>query len=286
MTIKHLILGSGGNRGISILGCYDQLIKEKVIDTLMIKSYAGVSIGAILALFLSIHMPVPDIVELFKSPPNPKVNFLQLFTAYGVDNGFAIMSYLGVALERRGLSKGLTFEEHYQHYGKELYIQSTNLNLMKAEIYSHKTHPKMKVLDAIRRSIAVPLYFVPAKCEESGHLHVDGAVVGHSELERCFPEEETLSIMIRTRPWARDHPFSNFQDYVQQLMMMLWIQGQGEEEPSPNRIVIDTDDWKDGNQQPFARNDPEILDHMFKLGASSLHHNHHPTQESQDNSCQ
>jgi len=273
MSIEHIILGAGGVRGIAILGAFDELVKNRQIDPLKIKSYAGVSVGSILALLLSIHVPSKDIYEFFHDPPNPVPNILLLFVQFGIETGTGLITYLQQILESRGLESNITFEKHHDHFGKELYIQSTNLNLMKGEIYSYKTHPNMSVIEAIRRSIAVPLYFVPPK-DDNGHHHVDGAIVGHSSLESLFPEDKTLSIMIRTRPWERNHPFANFQEFVQHLMLMLWIQGQPDEPSSPNKIIIDTDDWGDSDQQPYGKNEPAVLEHMITLGRSSIRSHH------------
>lgn len=274
MTIHNLILGAGGVRGIAILGAYKELMNSKKLEFTELKRFAGVSIGSILAFLLSIHMPVKDICEMFHETPQPMPNIFQLFTNFGVETGESIVAFLQNIIESRGLSPDITFIEHFEHFGKELHIQSTNLNLMKGEIYSHHSHPDMKIVEAIRRSIGVPLFFVPAK-DENGHLHIDGAVVGHDDLEKLFDPEETLSIMIRTRTWRRDHPFASFQEYVQHLMLMLWMQGQPHQEPSSHRIMIDTDDWRDGGQQLFGKHDPEVLQHMFNLGLWSIHQSHH-----------
>src|SRR5690606_5425185 len=68
----------------------------------------------------------------------------------------------------------ITFEELHKLAGqngyRDLYVVGTNLTLQKPEIFSHETYPKMRVRDAVRISMSIPLYFRAVLLNEKGEI--------------------------------------------------------------------------------------------------------------------
>ncbi|UOQ72960.1 hypothetical protein MUN79_02960 [Hymenobacter cellulosilyticus] len=46
-----------------------------------------------------------------------------------------------------------------QGKGRDLYTTGTNLTRQCGQVFSYETHPDMRVADAVRISMSIPLYF-------------------------------------------------------------------------------------------------------------------------------
>ena len=53
---------------------------------------------------------------------------------------------------------------------KLLYLTGVNLTDQKIEVFSHETYPSMKVLDAVRISVSIPVYFEAIWMQPNGKL--------------------------------------------------------------------------------------------------------------------
>ena len=78
-------------------------------------------------------------------------------------------------MQAKGYSPDLTFEQLYQAKTegkpvKLLYIAGSNLTDQKAEIFCYENYPKMRLLDAVRITISIPVYFEASFMQPDGHL--------------------------------------------------------------------------------------------------------------------
>jgi predicted acylesterase/phospholipase RssA len=55
----------------------------------------------------------------------------------------------------------ITFKQNYEQTGNELYIPATNVNRKKVYFFSHYTHPRMSIVQAVAMSMCVPLVWSP-----------------------------------------------------------------------------------------------------------------------------
>ncbi|MEJ6662522.1 MAG: patatin-like phospholipase family protein, partial [Bacteroidia bacterium] len=94
---------------------------------------------------------------------------------YGYYKTDKLIEDLGKVMAAKGFSPDLTFEELYiaHQSGKNvklLYLTGANLTDQKTEVFSHETYPTMQVLDAVRISISIPMYFEAVFMQPDGSL--------------------------------------------------------------------------------------------------------------------
>ena len=87
---------------------------------------------------------------------------------FGWYKGKKFEKWLERLIKEKTGNENITFEELHQKGFKELYITGTSLNKQKAVVFSYESYPKMKIKDAVRISISIPLYFEPVFIDSSG----------------------------------------------------------------------------------------------------------------------
>lgn len=169
MTIKHLVISGGGPTGLLSYGAAKYLEQQKFWSMDNIESIYGTSIGALFAVILSLKHEWNTIDEyIIKCPwdavfqKNATFNdVLHIYTNKGfMSNEFfdIIMKPLLLAKE---LSLDVTMKELYDYNKKEIHIITVELNDFELINISYKTHPSLKVMDAIKMSCAFPIIFSP-----------------------------------------------------------------------------------------------------------------------------
>lgn len=173
-----LVLSGGGVRGIAILGSLIVLEEHKCLEK--VKVFAGTSIGALLSSLLSIGYK-PD--ELYKEIWALDLNELRsvdlwnFFNNFGLDTGNKITDVLKELFKKKNISQNITFEDLYKELGVTLIITGTLVNKHKLEIFTHITHPKCKIVDAVRISISIPFLFSAPKYENN--YYSDGGILNN-----------------------------------------------------------------------------------------------------------
>ncbi|XP_035659126.1 uncharacterized protein LOC118404205 [Branchiostoma floridae] len=195
---ENLVLKGGGAKGIAYIGACQALKEAGILPN--IKRFAGTSAGAITATLLAIGMsPEQMLQELseknlmdLKDPPRgwwrsmnklPHVRGVPswltvdmvsmasaAFKERGMFEGKDFYDWFGDVLERnlrelhpdkRGMNKDITFDKLHRVTGKELCIVAYNM-VLGSEAYFHvKTTPMIKIRDAVRMSMSIPVAFQP-----------------------------------------------------------------------------------------------------------------------------
>lgn len=185
----NLVLEGGGMKGIAYAGVFEVLDSIGISDD--IEKIAGTSSGAMNGMMYALGYSGKELRQL-----NLKTNFgkynqvgfpligglLRIRRTYGYYKTERLIEDLGKIMMAKGFSKDLTFEELYQakKEGKKvklLYLTGSNLTDQKIEVFSHETYPKMRILDAVRISISIPVYF------EALFMNPDGSLVDKEDAE-------------------------------------------------------------------------------------------------------
>jgi NTE family protein len=107
---------------------------------------------------------------------------VRVIRKYGWYKGDYFKQWVGQRIAAKTGSPESTFYDIYQarvEKGfKELYFLSTNLSTHYAEVFSHEKTPKIKVAEAVRRSMSIPLFFTACRGERN-NLYVDGGVLNN-----------------------------------------------------------------------------------------------------------
>lgn len=176
-VIKNIVFEGAGVRGIAYCGAIQELEAKNLMDN--VEKLGGTSSGAMIAMMLSLGYSGKDIEALISNTAFRKFNdggfFLiggicRLKKYFGWYHGRKIENWLGKLISQKTGNADITFEELHQAGFKDLYVTGTSLTQQKTIIFSKETFPKMKVRDALRISISIPLYFEPVFIDSTGKI--------------------------------------------------------------------------------------------------------------------
>jgi NTE family protein len=169
---RNLIMKGGGIRGIAYGGALQELEKQGVL--VHITRVGGTSAGAIQAALLAVGYSPESIINIINRTPVQRLNDGQfifigggsrLLRQYGWYRGDQLTKYICELVGRQTQRPNLTLAELHQlalaqpgHY-RDLYTTGTNLTLQRTQVFGYETHPDMRVADAVRISMSIPLYF-------------------------------------------------------------------------------------------------------------------------------
>jgi NTE family protein len=237
MTFKKLILNGGGVLGICYIGAM-KIVEEKQ-KIIAIEEFVGVSAGSICCLGLILGNTsdeMKEIIENIELINEKDISILNLFENFGINNGDSIIKTIETILTKKGYNSSITLSELYKLTGKNFIIVVTNLSKYRAEYLNHETAGDLKVIDAIRMSISIPLYFQSVIFR--GDYYVDGALSdnfalnpinldGRSLFYKSTKPCETLVLKILTTPelsetYNRDRikRIDDFQTYMCSIFKM------------------------------------------------------------------
>jgi len=158
-----LLLSGGSLKGIYLLGALFALAKH----VNCVKTYIGVSSGAIIVFLLSIGFtPYQIFIKLLK-----KENVLLFNNKSFFKNDF-IVRFLEECLVEKYNSTGVTFEEHYKLTNKTIIVSAYNLTKCTGTLFSRETTPNMSCVKAIQLSSNLPFIFETTTW--NGDVYIDG----------------------------------------------------------------------------------------------------------------
>ena len=208
---RNLIFEGGGVKGIAYVGALDALDKAGIMSN--IERVGGTSAGAINALLLAAGFSLAATKKVlwgmnfndFKDDSWLVLKDLErLKDEYGWYKGNHFRNWLGVQLESQGHSPHITFQALQGATGKALYVYATNLSTSFGEVYSPEHTPRMRVVDAVRRSMSIPLFF-RAIIDDRGDVLVDGGVLNNYPV-KLFDRLKYLKnkALVRTPRYYKD----------------------------------------------------------------------------------
>ena len=196
--VKNLILSGGSMKG---LACIEEYNIVKSID-----NYVGTSIGACVCFCLLIGYTYEELYDVFINLDINKArniqidNILNFGNTYGVDNGDKIVKILKVFLKKKLQVNSISFNELYKKTHKNITIIGSCLNTTSVEYFNLKNSPNMDVIDALRISISIPLFFTPVIYENK--YYVDGALTNNYPIDICVNNnKETLGIVLTSNTY-------------------------------------------------------------------------------------
>lgn len=183
IVYRNLVMEGGGIRGIAYGGALAELEKQGVLAT--IRRVGGTSAGAIQAALLAVGYSPQEIIEVVNHTPVQRLNdgrliffggSTRLVKQYGWYRGDQFTKYLSELVQRKTQNPDLTLgqlhtlvEAQPTRY-RDLYTTGTNLTTQRVQVFSYETHPDMRVADAVRISMSIPLYFRAVLLDKQGHV--------------------------------------------------------------------------------------------------------------------
>lgn len=194
----NLVFEGGGIRGIAYAGVLKELESSGIIKD--IEKVGGTSAGAITALMISLGYSSNEIYEIISETKFQKFNdgefiffggLSRLSENYGWYKGNKFTHWLEKIIEAKTGDAEITLKELQEKKFKQLYVTGTCLNKQKLLVFSAETYPQMKVKDAVRISMSIPLYFEAVFIDSTGKVYkknkkdknldivVDGGILGN-----------------------------------------------------------------------------------------------------------
>lgn len=274
-TIKNLIFEGAGMKGLAYAGAIAELEEQNLLKD--IEKVGGTSAGAITALLVSIGYTSDEICTLISSTDFSDFNdgqyifvggISRMNNRYGWYKGDSFTKWLADLIEAKTKNENITFAQLSEQGFIDLYITATCLNKQKLFVFSKESYPDMKIKDAVRISISIPLYYqaifidsignVYEKDDESINLDIvmDGGIIGNYPIfifdtikivngeEVRIPNYHTIGFRMDTdRQIQQDttsrelapYEISSFVDYITAFYTFTI--------ENLNRNKLTTDDW-------------------------------------------
>jgi len=171
-----LVLSGGGIKGIAHIGGLCALDEQKLLHK--IKNIAGCSIGAVIGFLIIIGYAPKELYEfviMFDFNKIKSIDLKNIFKNFGLDNGDKSLTVLKMMMDKKNIKHNITFLELFKLTNIYFITVAACLNNKQAYYHSYKTFPDMCVLQALRMSFSIPLFFSPVNY--NGNLYVDGGCI-------------------------------------------------------------------------------------------------------------
>jgi len=224
---KRLCLSGGGIRTVSYIGALQVLETKGLLEEL--EEFLGVSAGAFIAFLLVIGYSLTELEKIMctidfgeiRSIDDP-ANFLFYADNFGLDDGAGLITLIESLLKKKGLPIDLTFSALSSK--KRLRIFATDLNELKKREFSAKLTPNVRIIDALRASMALPLYFTPIKDPITGNLLADGALIANYPIIHLNSFESRDTIGLTFDDHKNNHSeITSLMIYFHQIMSCYWV---------------------------------------------------------------
>jgi NTE family protein len=207
---SQLVFEGGGVKGIAYVGALEALDEAGVLG--QVRAAAGTSAGAITA----------ALVALGQTPAELRTTLLALdfsqFEDGGLEGPWRVVEHFGwyrgdafkrwlekIVAARLG-SPTATFADLAAAGAMDLRVVATDISSQVPRIFSRAMSPDVAIVDAVRMSMSIPLFF--AAVQAAGSTYVDGGVVWNYPVEIFDPDgtgDETLGLRLEA-PSPRPAP--------------------------------------------------------------------------------
>jgi predicted acylesterase/phospholipase RssA len=100
-------------------------------------------------------------------------------------------------LDAKDLSLDITLNEFYEYSGVEQHFFTFELNDFQLVDISFKSHPTLKLIDALQMSCAIPVLITPV-CQND-KCYIDGGVSCNYPLKQCMEQQKNINEILGFR---------------------------------------------------------------------------------------
>ncbi len=171
---KNLVFEGAGIRGIAYAGVVRILEETHLLDS--IENVGGTSAGAIVAGMIAVGYNSKEIENIIGSTKFRKFNhggcgICRLKKHFGWYRSDRFRDFLAKLIADKTGNADITFKELTENKAyKSLYVTGTSINQQKTIVFSAENYPDMKIVDAIRISMSIPLYFEAIFIDKKGNV--------------------------------------------------------------------------------------------------------------------
>jgi len=274
---ENLVFEGAGIKGLAYSGVIEQLEIYGVVRE--IEKVGGTSAGAITALMVALDYSSDEIFRIVSSTRFQKFNsgggwfvggIYRMNNRFGWYKNNNFEKWLEEIIVAKTGNPEITFSELTENGFKELYVTGTCLNRQEMILFSAETYPSMKIKDAVKVSMSIPLYFEANFIDKDGELYknpddredldivVDGGILGNFPIEMFdetgvdsmgsryrIPDKKTLGIRIdsdrqiendRKRTGLVEQDITDLKSYIEAFYILTL--------ESLNRHQLTNEDWE------------------------------------------
>ncbi len=209
---RNLVFEGAGLRGIAYCGALQKMEEHDWLRT--IQRVGGTSSGAVTAMAVSLGYSSGELRQLISGTSFKKLNDGHFMFIGGINRMNKYFGWyrtkrtdewLGKIIAAKTGNADINFRQLKEQGYKDLYVTGTCLNKPKLIVFSHETYPEMKIRDAVRISMSIPLYFEAAFIDSKGTLFyhpenkkgldivVDGGITGNFPI-RLFDSTRYMNL--------------------------------------------------------------------------------------------
>jgi NTE family protein len=181
---RNLVFEGGGVKGLAYTGALEVLQGKGILPG--IERVGGTSVGSITAILLGLNYSTAEIREIYRHLDLRKMldgswgiirNMVRLYTRFGWCKGDYFQSWIEGLIAAKTGNPDTTFAGLYGRGDcREMYFLGSNLATGSLEVFSPEHTPGMRIADAVRISVSIPLVFT-AKRLPSGDVCLDGGLL-------------------------------------------------------------------------------------------------------------
>lgn len=182
LTPHTIVLSGGGVRALAHIGALQHLHSKGIL--LNVKKWIGLSAGALVAFALTIGYSLHELRDICERIDFEILQDLEeglpfsFFDKLGLDTGCRLKKFLTALLTVKGFHATTTFHSLEERHLPHLEIYATDLHTGNAKCFNAANTPHIPIVDALRASMSLPVYFQPVIDADTGHQLTDGAILG------------------------------------------------------------------------------------------------------------
>ncbi len=195
---RNLAFEGGGVKGIAYIGAMQVLQKEGILRD--IRRVGGTSAGAINATLFALGFTIAEQRQILKKLDFN--NFMddswgvirdtnRLINEFGWYKGEFFHEWIGDRIKKKVGTPHATFRDLKEEGRPDLYVYGTNLSTRFGEVFSHEHTPTVRIADAVRISMSIPLFFTAVR-NIRDDLYVDGGVLNNYPM-KLFDREKYIN---------------------------------------------------------------------------------------------
>jgi NTE family protein len=210
---KRLVFSGGGTRCLVFLPALKRLESQQRLRA--VHEWWGTSAGALLAAIMGITKSAVRTQDILHQTVYDKfrdislLNMVNFTDTWGLDDGYSMVAEIERILElaKPGGSQ-MTMSDV-----SGVRIVVADLNAYETVVCSDATFPTLRIADAIRASMSLPVLYRPFRCPINGHIWVDGGLRAAFPWE-CLPSkaarEESLGFAFEKSWIAGPRTFTEY----------------------------------------------------------------------------
>lgn len=173
----NLVFEGAGIKGLAYSGVLAELEQRGMMR--QIERVGGTSAGAITAMMVAVGYDSEEIAEVIASTKFQSFNdggfplfggIFRMKNYYGWYKGKKFSNWVGSLLAAKTGNENITFRALADGPWKELFVTATSLSAQQSIVLSHQSYPEMRIKDAIRISMSIPLYFQGVWINSAGRV--------------------------------------------------------------------------------------------------------------------